>query len=206
MLESPPHPVYPVEDIGSGMRPPPPSGPAPSGRSELTEAAARSRLFLSSYAPLFVILAIRFEGWGLIAGCAALAVVGFVDSVHITHLAKTKVIPHVITVTSVEDLGAEVGGYLASYLLPFVTVPNPSARDLAAYALFFLVACVVYVRSDLVRVNPTLYVMGYRVFGVHDATGRRVFVLHRMPLVVGQRLHVVDIAGVLISAGDGEDT
>jgi hypothetical protein len=35
-------------------------------------------------------------------------------------------------------------GYLASYLLPFLTVAEPSWRDLVAYGLFLAVTATVY--------------------------------------------------------------
>jgi hypothetical protein len=39
----------------------------------------------------------------------------------------------------VEDRGAEVAGYLASYILPFVVVPEPGWSDLVGYAIFLVV-------------------------------------------------------------------
>jgi hypothetical protein len=44
------------------------------------------------------------------------------------------------TVRTVEDRGGEVAGYLATYLLPFVTVSEPDVRDVVGYALFLVVS------------------------------------------------------------------
>jgi hypothetical protein len=112
-------------------------------------------LFLSSYVALFGILATRFDGLALRLACAALCFVGLLDTIHFTRRTKSGLEPHDVTITSSEDTGGEVSGYLASYLLPFVTVPSPEWRDLVGYALFLVVALVIYVRSNLVRVNPT---------------------------------------------------
>lgn len=54
------------------------------------------------------------------------------DIVHSSAL-RTRVVddalsPNAHRITAVADRGAEVAGYLATYLLPFVTVPQPSAK------------------------------------------------------------------------------
>lgn len=175
-------------------------GPRYSPRDEVTQTAARARLFLSSYAPLFAILAIRFDGLALRLVCAGLCAVGLLDTFRITHKAKTGLEPHDITVKTSEDLGGEVSGYLASYLLPFVTVPSPGWRDLLGYILFLLVALVIYVRSNLVRANPTLYLFGYRVLRVRYGDTEQ-FLLTRGAPRDGSTVSVVDVAGVLIDTG-----
>jgi hypothetical protein len=175
------------------------TGPAPSRRSEVTRVAARSRLFLSSYAALFVILAVRFDPLWLRLVCVGLAVVGVVDAWLITHRISHRLLPVSVTIAAVEDAGAEVGGYLASYLLPFVTVATPQGRDLVAYVLFLLVALVIYVRSDLVRVNPTFYLLGYRVVRITTSAGRSLYVVTRMDLVTGDRIDVADVAGIVVT-------
>lgn len=176
-------------------------GPVYKAKAELTRACARARLFLSSYAVLFGILAIRFHGLALELICGGLAVIGVLDTFWITHRAKTGVMTHEIVVTSSADTGGEVGGYLASYLLPFVTVSTPGWRDLLGYSLFLVVALVIYVRSNLVRVNPTLYVLGYRVLAVTYGDQSSQYLVTRIAPRDGSTIDVVDVAGVLLVAG-----
>lgn len=176
-------------------------GPRYSPRAEITQAAARARLYLSSYAALFGILAIRFDGLALRLACAGLFAVGTADTLRITTKAKSGLVPYKVTIRSSEDSGGEVSGYLASYLLPFVTVPTPGWRDLLAYGLFLLVGLVIYVRSNLVRVNPTLYLLGYRVLHVRYGTDKQQFLVTRVAPADGQTVTVSDVAGVLLECG-----
>lgn len=118
--------------------------------------------FLSSYAPLWVMLGLRFDKLGLriglIAfGLACAALVAFL----LARGAGER--PSNTELTIAGDAGAEVSGYLAAYLLPFLTVAKPSANDLAAYAIFIAVSGLVYVRSGLMQINPTVYLMNRRV-------------------------------------------
>jgi hypothetical protein len=150
---------------------------------------------------MFAILAIRFDGLALRLACAALCCIGLLDTIHITCKAKSGLEPHDITVASSEDTGGEVSGYLASYLLPFVTLPSPGWRDLVGYALFLIVALVIYVRSNLVRVNPTLYLLGYRVLAIEYGCTKKQFLVTRVAPQDGDTVSVVDAAGVLLDSG-----
>jgi hypothetical protein len=176
-------------------------GPSHSARAEITQAAARARLYLSSYAALFGILAVRFNGLTLRLACAALFAIGIIDTLRITAKTKTGLVSYEITVESSEDTGGEVSGYLASYLLPFVAVPTPGWRDLLGYGLFLLVGLIIYVRSNLVRVNPTLYLLGYRVLHVRYGNAKQQFLITRVAPGDGQTVTVSDVAGILLDSG-----
>lgn len=161
---------------------------------------ARIRLFLSSYVPLFVVSAIRFESTGLQVFLGIAAVVGTLSLASLIHVSANRVQPRVATATSVRDLGSEVAAYVATYLLPFVTVGQPSTRDLLAYAIVFVTLGVVFVNSDLVGVNPLLYLLGYRVFAVSGvrklAQGSiaDTIVISRNIVVAGSDVTLTDLA------------
>jgi hypothetical protein len=147
--------------------------------------------FLSSYAPLWIMLGLRFHPYelriGLIVfGVACGAYVAFV----LTRSVDER--PSNATLTITGDAGADVSGYIAAYLLPFLTVADPGATDLAAYAIFFGVAGLVYVRSGLMQVNPTVYLMNRKVLRaaipVRGIT-KEVFVISRRDLRVTTTLN-----------------
>jgi hypothetical protein len=133
----------------------------------------RPLLFLSSYAPLFGLLAIRFTPRWLWISCLVLAVLGVASLYLLLRLdAASSQASH--TLVSVRDAGAEAATYLAAYLLPFLTVAEPSVRDILAYAGFLLVAAVINIRSAAVQVNPVLYLLRYRVLSVTWVTDESV--------------------------------
>ena len=136
-------------------------------------SAARARLFIVSYAPLGGMFAARFasqERWWLVVAFGLVALWGVIDALRLVRGASARS-KRETTVDDVTDQGAAVSGYLATYLLPFLGNLPQSAGDWIAYGLYFLTAFVVYVRSDLALVNPTLYALGYRVLkGIVDDT------------------------------------
>lgn len=144
-------------------------------------------LFLSSYAPLFLLLAIRFDQRSLRIACMALSFLGFFALWLLLHLdSQTSLGPH--TLTSASDIGSEASAYLATYLLPFLTVSTPSARDIIAYIFYFCIAGIIYVRSSMLQVNPLLYLFRYRVLDIRDDHGLRAYMITKAALEAGDRV------------------
>lgn len=149
------------------------------GDQPMTEIARRARLFLGSYALLFVLLGLRFHTLWLEMACAVLAAIGLLDMVWIVFGASRRTAADPIRLAEVTDTGPEIAGYLATYLLPFLTVAEPGTRDVVAYALFLLVTGLIYVRSEMTQVNPTLYLLGRRVVRVTTDQGWSGYVIVR---------------------------
>ena len=147
-----------------------------------SDLGVRVRLFASSYAPLFALLALRFEDTVLRLTLGALALICILDTVRIAVVIPRRVGASPFTVASISDEGGQVAGYLATYLLPFLAVPNPSVTDLIAYAAFLLIAGVISIRSNLTHINPTLYLLGYRLVSIQAAEGFSGFAVVRSEL------------------------
>jgi hypothetical protein len=146
--------------------------------------------FLSSYAPLWLMLGLRFEPCGLRVGFILLGF-GCAGAVLLLLGRRADERPSNTSLSVVGDGGSEVSGYLAAYLLPFLTVSDPTLDDLLAYGIFISVAGIVYVRSGLMQINPTVYLMGRRVIRarVVDRHGEQeVFVITSRDLRLGAEL------------------
>jgi hypothetical protein len=159
----------------------------------MTEIVRRSRLFLGSYTLLFVLLAIRFTTPWLVIMCGVLAAIGLGNMLWIVFVVSRRTSAEPVRVATVTDAGAEVAGYLATYLLPFLTVAEPSGRDVAAYAIFLAVTALLYVRSEMTQVNPTLYIMGRRVVHITTDGGWDGYVVVRSSAAAGALLRVVSL-------------
>jgi hypothetical protein len=150
--------------------------------------------FLSSYAPLWAMFALRFDSIWLRIGFGALAVLGVLITLLLLRRRQDER-PSNTTIRVLRDGGAEISGYLAAYLLPFLTLAAPPLVDGFAYLIFFSVAGVIYVRSGLIQVNPTVYLFGWRVVCGSVALGAggeglsmEVYVFTRRDRRVGEAL------------------
>jgi hypothetical protein len=137
------------------------------------ETLKRARLFLISYAPLWLMLVFRSlpkhptlssltgPPWEVF-DYAALAAWAFLDAWRLVRGAQRKGVVRRL-LSDLSDQGANAGGYVATYLLPFLATGPPDIWAAIAEVLYFLLLLTIFVRSELALINPTLYVLGWRV-------------------------------------------
>lgn len=154
----------------------------------------RPLLFFSSYAPLFGILAIRFERPALMYACIGLAIAGVAALLGIIWLHSRTNGPEMV-IASVNNAGGEAASYLAGYLLPFVTVGQPSLRDVLAYVAFIVVAGVVHSKTSAIQVNPLLFLLGWKIVQVSTDSGASVFLITRKAHFSGDRVRTSKLGG-----------
>lgn len=159
----------------------------------MSEIVLRLRLFLSSYAPLFAILAIRLEASVARWGCTALAVLGLLNVVSVRR-QMARLEPSPFTVRHVADRGAEVAGYLATYLFPFITVPEPTWKDAVAYAILLAVVASVYVQSDMLAINPVFYLFRLKVVSIETECGFTGFLVIRTTPTAGDTVQAAKLS------------
>ena len=141
-------------------------------------------LFLSSYAPLFLILAIRT--WGnplLVVLFGGIAVLGIASLFGVLRTAgRTTPVP--VQVSRATSREADATAYIASYIIPFIPSGTPHASELLALSVLLVVLGGVYVNSALIYVNPMLHLLGYSAYDVADEQSNQLIVLsRRLPLI-----------------------
>lgn len=137
-------------------------------------------MFLSSYAPLLILLAIRFEGTCLRLACLLLALLGVAGLLVLMRVQHKRSGQQArTTIETIRPAGEGASSYLASYLLPFLTVSNPSGCDLVVYGGFFLIAFAITAKTGIIQVNPTLFLLGYDIYSITEDKGSQRYLLSR---------------------------
>jgi hypothetical protein len=139
---------------------------------------AQSLMFLSSYAPLFVVFALlNTFGEGVPSKvCVALAVIGFLVPLVVLP-AMRRIAPQPLHVENAQVRDGDTLAYVATYLVPFAAVAATANRERIALGLFFVMLAILYVRNELFYVNPLLAIFGYRMFQVSTPAGASVVLL-----------------------------
>lgn len=113
---------------------------------------------------------------------------------------------------NLRDEGESAGSYLVTYLLPLFGAAPSDVGDWLAYGLYFAVAAVIYVRSELTLVNPTLYVLGWRVVSAsYEVTTRDGTVTRRTTVLAENEqslegpVSVARVAGSFVVVPSGGD-
>jgi hypothetical protein len=167
-----------------------------SGTRLLTEPIQPLRikmvLFISSYSPLFLILAIRFDQPPLRIAMGAVALAGAILLGALLLLAKRGE-PREHVVAKVEDRGGEVAAYIATYLLPLIVLTVPTVPDLVGYGLFLVVSAIIFVQSRMIYINPLVYLTGRRILAVTTEADETIFVINRKPIRLSEHIWAHDV-------------
>ena len=83
-----------------------------------------------------------------------IALGGFIDGGRLVYGARRRD-RRTVRFESVKDAGGGVAAYLATYLLPFITTPSPTAGEIAAYIVYFSVVFIVPCASVLSTVGSS---------------------------------------------------
>jgi hypothetical protein len=108
--------------------------------------------------------------------------------------------------SEIRDEGPAVAGYLATYLVPLLAEAPTRPGLWLAYGLYLGMAVILFVRTDLALVNPTLYLLRWRVVSAVAVTesqrGGAVVVVCRDIGTLGTGTEVVRLAGCYVTKNE----
>ena len=154
----------------------------------------RVLLFLSSYLPLFAVLAIIGGGKDKIIACALVvtSVLSWAGlEVYFQH-ARKRTHAETLNVRSWKLRDDEIPSYGVSYLLPVLAVFATPPLNLFALGCFLVIGFL-FVNSNMVHINPIMSLRGYRLFDVYLFDGRSYSVLAKTRLQSGAVINVLAI-------------
>jgi hypothetical protein len=157
-------------------------------------------LFLSSYAPLFLILAVRnsFENRYISGGFVALAV-GAVTILFLFLRQARQLAGDKVSIASVVSRDGDTMSYIVTYLLPFLAVRFNEIGDAISLAIVFFVIGLLYVNSNMIYTNPVLNIAGYHIFEVQDRDGKTTaLICKRTYIRVGSELDAVSLGDYVL--------
>lgn len=176
-----------------------------------TEKVRLVRLFVVSFTPLALIVAIRsVDSWhksGIQTTAfwiaSAWTLIGILDAWRLPCGARRRGSVSA-TLCEIQDQSNAVAGYIAAFVLPFVGFEFRTWQDLLVGIVLLLVFLVVFIHTDLVIVNPMLYIAGWRIVRArrenHDGTSTVAVVLipRASSVSAGQSISVVSLGDFLI--------
>lgn len=72
-----------------------------------------------------------------------------------------------ITITKIENVNSDILSFVGTYFIPLVSFSLAEHwQHLAVLLLLFVVIGIIYIRADIYYTNPTLLLLGYRVYKI----------------------------------------
>ena len=123
-------------------------------------------LFLISYFPLFIIMGILHYDHPIIPYVAiACSLVGF-GGTFITFGTLNRISGQYKKANNVKPAAKMNFQYFLAYIIPFIAMDVDSTRQIIAYLVLFVFIGILYVRTELLYVNPTLTLLGYNILKI----------------------------------------
>ncbi len=131
-------------------------------------------LLLSAYSPLFLIGCIRAEDEAVQQWLLGLGI-GFTLLLLIPIIGAMSRAQEAFRIDEVENVSGEVAAYVATYILPFLTVADEKPRDFAAYAALLAFIGIIFIRGHLLHYNPWVFMLGRSIHSIR--VGERSYYL-----------------------------
>jgi hypothetical protein len=128
----------------------------------------RVALFLSSFSPLFALMAFvnrctPLAVWLLLGACG----VGIVGLLAVMLVLRSEAGIDIVVKRAI-PMDGEVLSYIAAYLIPFLGIDLTKTNDVVLFCGFLVVLCIVYINSNMLFVNPLLSLAGFHTFEITD--------------------------------------
>ncbi|MFD4420861.1 hypothetical protein ACFWN7_05075 [Agromyces sp. NPDC058484] len=138
-------------------------------------------LLASAFAPLLALIAVLklptlgWVSWAILAGCLLSLVL-----LWLVFRSLARIQPRPVESVEVRREDERALTFASSYIVPVVVALfGDDVASLAATVLLILLLVVIYVRAGLYHLNPTLAVVGFRLYQVTAASGAVTMVLSR---------------------------
>lgn len=156
----------------------------------------RCMLFVSSYFPLTLIILILFATQNPILAWVSFGtgLAGLILTYVFFFKIALSMSPIQEKITTRQTRDGDVMGYIASYIIPLVTFPLNGWQQIATLLVFIVVLGVVYVNSDMIRINPMLNIVGYHLYEITVENGEEPYsLLTRRSIKRGDIVQIVDV-------------
>ena len=166
-------------------------------------------LFLSSYTPLFLIMAVKYAPAHryFALSMILLAVISIVLLLFYLKQSASLAVDHVV-VEKISGKDTEAMSYIVTYLIPFLDIKLDEISSAVSLLLLFLVVGILYVHSNLIYINPTLNLLRYHLFEIEIEGGMSSALLSRRRFVErGASIPVVSLGEqILLEVPDARGT
>jgi uncharacterized membrane protein YhaH (DUF805 family) len=156
---------------------------------------SKTLLFITSYFPLFIIFAIiNFDEkteyyfkfpiitwWMIIVVIIALILVTILMHIILKRYTDFDLQNNIDTI---ENGNHEVLAYLFTYVIPFISVSD--SKKIYIIAILMSITFIIFTKSELLKYNVFLLILGFDIIKVNLKTGESIFLLKKSPVTLSR--------------------
>lgn len=123
-------------------------------------------LFLVSYIPLFIILLIKNNDNDIIVYSILILVFVPLVLIYFMYNSVKNISGDYVKIDKIENVNRISLEYFVAYIIPFLDFKLNEIPDALSLIILLLFMCFIYVKSDLLYLNPILNILGFNVFKI----------------------------------------
>lgn len=151
-------------------------------------------LFVSSYFPLLIIFSIKYWDYFnhifsyimLATSCISCSL-----TFYMIHQANS-ISGKAYKIVSIDSQASEALNYLYAYVIPFLSFSLDNKSEIASICIFIFITAIIYIKSNLLYINPFLNLLGYNSLKV-NLENRSVYVISKQNLFNIRNQDIINI-------------
>jgi hypothetical protein len=153
-------------------------------------------LFLSSYIPLFLIFLIfTYENNWYLFGILVFIILETLAFLYAIQRIISKIQKTYVEVKGINQKNGEFINYMFTYILPFLFGDVSDLRYILAFIILFILTGYIYMKSDMLYMNPVLFLAGYNLYEISDKQGRRLMlIIRKEKLDLNSKIKIINIS------------
>ena len=134
-------------------------------------------LFISSYLFLIVALLIIDSSSYILWICLGIVCIS-IGTILLSF--SKKVNGRSYKIKAIQDKNEQAVAYLMTYIIPFITIGNSETKEILATVLILIIISIIYIKLDLIYINPIMLVLGYYIYEIELENGtKRTFISNK---------------------------
>lgn len=150
-------------------------------------------LFLSSYIPLFIIFTIKYYNYSWLLGIVIFIILSSIFVLYFSIKRAEHMSGDYYNLKTVENKSNQFLEYILAYIIPLLGFNLTSISDIISLVLLFILIAILYIRSDLIYMNPVLSIIGYNLYKV-NAGKSDIMVISTKKLLNNQSIKIYFIS------------
>ena len=166
-------------------------------RADFRDNIMRSIFFVVAFVPLWLILSINCGIAGICHWYLVAILIGFIvtlvaGTLHYIKKAYSSEEQNYFKIEKKDDITQNMVFYILAYI-PVLFVEKFTATEIVAFVVLLAIVYLVYIKANMLHVNPVLTIMGYKTYRVTDDHRNTVVLLSRLNIRIGVEVPYVEI-------------
>ena len=150
-------------------------------------------LFLSSYIPLFIVLALKNYNHSYFITTMIITILVSISFLFYIIYKSSKMNGEYYEIKSIEDKSNQFLEYIIAYIFPFLGFNLECIVDIISLAIIFLMIGALYIRSDMIYMNPILNFMNYNLYKV-KCDDKELMIITKKEIREGEKIRIFNIS------------